>query len=213
MNENDEKTRIIGHRVSPVPAAGTDNEDEKTRIIRQPAPVEQDFATGAPTRVHGAGEARSVVPPPLPQKHLETDEKTVLFNPRKTVSTVSSGNSSSEESISPVVGWLVIVDGPGKGSSHTLNYGVNRIGRDAGQPVSLAYGDNGISRENHSSLIYDHKNRNFFLQQGQGSGLTYLQGAPVLQPIKLEGHERISMGATTLVFIPFCNHDFDWEDA
>lgn len=201
MNEDDDKTRIIGRRALPQQDIGSDSDDEKTRIIRQSSSVSDDLGTSAPTRIFSADE-----------KQVEADQKTVLFKPNSSSgkdSGMASGNSVSE----PVVGWMVIVEGAGKGNSHNLSYGVNQIGRDEKQRISLNYGDSGISRENHVSVVYDQRNRKFFIQQGNGSGLAYLHGEPILQPLKLEGYERIVIGSTTLAFIPFCNSEFDWEDA
>src|SRR5262249_54795631 len=39
----------------------------------------------------------------------------------------------------PVVGWFVVVDGPGKGRSIEIGIGANSIGRDRGQKVCLSF--------------------------------------------------------------------------
>jgi hypothetical protein len=115
--------------------------------------------------------------------------------------------SSSGE---PVVGWLVIVDGPGKGQSMQLGSGMNGIGRAKEARVSLDFGDEEISRLNHASVVYDPKGNKFYLQHGGGINLTYLEEAPVLQPIEIKGRETISIGNTKLVFMPFCGPNFSW---
>jgi len=114
----------------------------------------------------------------------------------------------------PVVGWLVIVDGPGKGAATPLGYGMNSIGRASTERVQIDFGDDEISRSQHALVTYDPKSRKFFVQHGGGRNLTYLgaDNQPVLTPIELHGGEEINVGSTKLRFVPFCGSDFDWND-
>ena len=68
----------------------------------------------------------------------------------------------------PVVGWLVVIKGKGQGCFVRLGYGINSIGRSNTNRVSLNFGDNEISPERHIVLIYDTRQREFFIQQGEG---------------------------------------------
>ena len=113
-------------------------------------------------------------------------------------------------SAEPVVGWLVVIAGPGRGQSLKLGYGVNTIGRGADARVSLDFGDEEISRNGHAMLTYDTKGRKFYIQHGGAANLTYLGDIPVLQPHELKGREVIGIGNTRLVFVPFCGPDFEW---
>ncbi|WP_244442657.1 FHA domain-containing protein [Azospirillum lipoferum] len=113
----------------------------------------------------------------------------------------------------PVVGWLVIVEGPGRGTSRPLGYGMNSIGRAEGQRVRLDLGDNEISRQQHAQLTYDPRGRKFYLRHGEGANLTYVGDQPVLTPVELHGGEFIGLGSKTVLrFVPFCGPDFDWQD-
>ena len=112
----------------------------------------------------------------------------------------------------PVVGWLVIIDGPGQGRALNLGYGVNSLGRGATDRVNLNFGDSRISQSNHASVTYDPRGRRFYLQHGSGKNLTYLNEAPVLAPIELPASSHISLGDTTLRFVPLCGEAFDWQD-
>ena len=112
----------------------------------------------------------------------------------------------------PVVGWLVVVAGPGKGQVCKLGYGTNSLGRGDNARVRLDFGDEQISRENHAALTYDPRGRKFYLQHGGGVNLTYLGDAPVLTPTLLDPMQDICIGDTTLRFVPFCGPDFDWQD-
>ena len=112
----------------------------------------------------------------------------------------------------PVVGWVVIVEGPGQGASLTLGYGMNSIGRAPSERICLDFGDNQVSRAQHGTITYDPRGRKYFVAHGGGKNLTYLGDEPVLMPVELKGGEEISIGDTKLRFVPFCGADFDWRD-
>lgn len=75
--------------------------------------------------------------------------------------------ASRAAQIHPVTGWLVVVDGPGKGSAAQLGFGHNTIGRGPAMRVRLDFGDRKISRDTHATLTYDPKGNAFYLQQGK----------------------------------------------
>ncbi len=110
----------------------------------------------------------------------------------------------------PVSGFLAVISGPGRGSVSMLHYGKNSIGRDVSQAIALDHGDSRISRENHCTVTYDPVTRKFYLQQGEGNQLTYLEGQPVLAPTQLAAGNQIRLGDTVLRFVPLCGKDFDW---
>tara|TARA_R110000772_G_scaffold109602_6_gene212863 strand:- start:385 stop:1074 length:690 start_codon:yes stop_codon:yes gene_type:complete len=112
----------------------------------------------------------------------------------------------------PVVGWLVIVDGPGKGNYLKLGNGQNSIGRNQSERISLDFGDEQISRSRHAMLTFDPRGLAFYIQQGSGTNLAYLDNNPVLAPTKLSAGSRITLGETTLMFVPLCSEDFSWDE-
>ena len=120
------------------------------------------------------------------------------------------GKPNAESSIEPVVGWLVVVDGPGKGSSLQLGFGRNTIGRGESSRVRLDFGDHQISRDSHAVLSYDPQGNRYSIHQDRGSNLTYVDEVPVLAPTPLPTGSRIVLGGTTLRFIAFCDEDFTW---
>ena len=125
----------------------------------------------------------------------------------------SPGSSDRSEPMEdPVVGWVVVVDGPGQGASLTLGYGMNSIGRAPSERICLDFGDNQISRTNHAALTYDPRGKKYFVAHGGGKNLTYLGDEPVLMPVELKGGEEIMIGDTKLRFVPFCGAEFDWRD-
>ena len=128
--------------------------------------------------------------------------------PRPAEAEVKAGDGMAD----PVVGWLVVVAGPGKGQVCKLGYGTNSLGRGENARARLDFGDEQISRENHAALTYDSRGRKFYLQHGGGVNLTYIGDAPVLTPTPIEPMQDICIGDTMLRFVPFCGPDFDWQD-
>ena len=112
----------------------------------------------------------------------------------------------------PVVGWLAIVEGPGKGNARQLGYGSNTIGRGETARINLDFGDDQISRGGHAIVTYDPRGKKFYVQHGGGTNLTYLNDQPVLIPIELPALSHISIGNTILRFVPLCGEEFDWQE-
>lgn len=112
----------------------------------------------------------------------------------------------------PVAGWLVVVQGPGRGGFRPVYMGMNSIGRDPGQRVSLSFGDDAISREEHAFITYDEEGRRFYIQHGGKANLVRVGPQPVLVPTELKANDRIRIGKTTLRFVPCCGPDFTWSD-
>lgn len=157
-----------------------------------------------------------------PTRRMETpsnpgdDEKTRLVGGRAQRSDKGAPRENAEEGRGmddPVVGWLVIVEGPGKGRSVQLGYGSNSLGRGATDRVKLDFGDDQISRNGHAVVTYDPRGRKFYVQHGGGTNLTYLGDDPVLAPTELPAQGRIGIGNTVLRFVPFCGTEFDWQDS
>ncbi len=123
-----------------------------------------------------------------------------------------SPQPKSEDITDPVVGWIVIAKGYGRGRSLSLGYGMNGIGRGKTERICLDFGDETISKSTHAVVTYDPRGRKFYLQHGGGKNLTYLNDEPVLVPTQLLGNEEILLGETILRFVPLCGETFDWQD-
>ena len=175
------------------------SDDDTTRIITR------KISTADETQTIGGGSSG----------YGDVDPHTKLYRPRAaagvTPAAVSPASKAGEFLTEPVVGWLVVIEGPGRGQSLKLGYGVNTIGRGVQARISLDFGDEEISRQGHASLTYDTRGRRFYIQHGEGTNLTYLGDAPVLQPHEIKGREIIGIGKTRLMFIPFCGPEFEWE--
>ena len=189
-------------------------ETDKTRLIRR-------SPSQPPPRPPPAAAAQAMEDPdktrilsrPLPEEPCEDagDDKTVLLRPSLRHSEAAGAPPPDEAMLDPLVGWLVVISGPGQGNCVKLGHGMNSIGRAEGQRCRLDFGDTEISRKVHATITYDPRGRKFYLMHGGGQNLTYLGETPVLQPALLNGGEVIFLGKTTLKFIPLCGPDFDWS--
>jgi len=111
--------------------------------------------------------------------------------------------------VDPVVGWLVCITGPDRGTDYKLRRERCFIGRAAEMDICIEH-DKGISRTRHALVSYDPRRNVFKLCPGDSSGLIYLNreelaGASVLKPF-----DRIELGQTELMFVPFCGDMFQW---
>ena len=124
------------------------------------------------------------------------------------------GLAAAEDAMAdPPAGWLVIVDGPGKGRVVALGLHHNPIGRDPRNRVVLDYGDETISRSRHLVVTYDPEGRRFYVTPGDGTNLCYVNDQPVLASMPLEPFAHVRTGRTTLRFVPLCGPDFSWDGA
>lgn len=112
---------------------------------------------------------------------------------------------------SPVVGWLAIIAGPGRGEILRLGYGVNDIGSGPNARVRLDFGDPAIAPENHAAIIYAARSRRFYLAHSVTAEIE-LNGQPVQESVELTSGDTVGMGQTQLRFVPLCGPGFDWRD-
>ena len=118
---------------------------------------------GSPSAADAAREARGGTPnvPPV-DRHIELEAPPTTRIVRK-AQAGGSGAGSNEDAArtqlvrgrqkirrgdfneDPVVGWLVVVGGPGLGSYRPIYEGNNTVGRSATQRVPIDFGDDAIS--------------------------------------------------------------------
>jgi hypothetical protein len=154
-------------------------------------------------------------PPSLPAEPTRRIARSELANrPRPPGSPVAQPSATVPTTLvhdalsSLVVGWLVVIAGPGRGQVLPLGYGVNDMGRGAGARIRLDFGDTTIASENQAAIIYTMRSRCFYLQSVVAE--TRLNGRPVRESIELKGGETVQIGQTCLRFAPLCGRDFDW---
>ena len=124
---------------------------------------------------------------------------------------VSSAQSQPKRSAEPVVGWLVCVGGCHFGECFNIYAGKNSIGRSDENRVVIC-DDNSISRIKHALIVYEPKKRNFYLQPGDSSGLTYLNDDYITESHKLTAQDMVELGDSKFMFVPLCGEAFSWED-
>jgi len=113
--------------------------------------------------------------------------------------------------LSPVVGWLVCVDGPDRGRDYRIHMEKNFIGRATGMDIAIT-GDDSISRDKHATIIFDPKKQVFWLLPGDSSGLVYLNESLINTPTEIHADDVIELGGTKLVMVPFQSKKFNWSD-
>lgn len=178
-----------------------------TAIVTPPSPLVPVAAPFAPPP-----------PAPLPMEHkMEPKEPPRAAAPAPATADVGHttilglGSGTKAEAC---VGWLVIVDGPGKGNYRTIYAGSNTIGRNPSQRISIDFGDDSISGDQQAFLVYDGRKRQFQLVPNLGRpNLVHLNDAALLAGAVLNANDRITMGRTTLMFVPLCGPDFEWSEA
>ena len=107
-------------------------------------------------------------------------------------------------------GWIVVVEGPGRGAFFAVTNSVSSIGRGLDQTICLNFGDASISRNNHAALAYDAEQNRFFLGHGNKSNIVRRNGQPVLSTEELSDGDQIRIGKTTLRFVALCGPEFTW---
>lgn len=115
------------------------------------------------------------------------------------------------ERTDPVVGWLVCTKGPRKGNCWRLHTGTNFIGRGLDMDVCIT-GDQMISSSRACAVSYDERSRSFFLEGGDGRNNIYLNDRVLRRAEDLVIYDRISIGNTELILIPFCGEQFSWSE-
>lgn len=111
----------------------------------------------------------------------------------------------------PVVGWLVCVDGPAKGTDYRIRTGYNYIGRADHMDICIK-GDQVIGRERHAMIAYDFEERVFFFGPADGKSIVRLNGKMVMVPSELHAYDILKIGSTKLMFVPFCGEKFNWDE-
>ncbi len=129
---------------------------------------------------------------------MKDEEKTISIYQAKT-------------GIDPVAGWLVCIEGEDFGGSFTIKSGKNFIGRAANMDIVL-HGDNSISREKHAIILYEPKRREFIAHAGESRELFYLNDEVVLNPVRLNQYDILTIGNTRLMFFPCCSEKFSWDN-
>ncbi len=113
----------------------------------------------------------------------------------------------------PVVGFLIIVGGPGLGSFRPIFEGNNTVGRSADNRIPLDFGDDAISNEAQAYLRYDSNDRSFlFVPNLAKTNVVSVNDKRPAGPVPLQPMDVITLGRTQVAFLPFCGSEFDWSE-
>ncbi|VAW75536.1 hypothetical protein MNBD_GAMMA12-2753 [hydrothermal vent metagenome] len=118
--------------------------------------------------------------------------------------------------IQPVVAWLVIIEGVGEGSYVPIFTGPNLIDfskyeDDVQQYKQELCAELGVKEKAQLQINYDKKSPHYSLQYG-GSGSINLNNISIQETAILSAYDRIKIGNTVMMFIPFCGEYFQWPD-
>lgn len=123
--------------------------------------------------------------------------------------TISFGFFGVAAAIQPVAGWVVCLTGGERGKDYRLHSGKNFVGRGTSMDVVLV-DDKSISRDRHCSITYDPKGNTFYLSPEEGNVVS-LNGEVIEKAERLNGEDKITLGETELLFIPYCKEERKWE--
>lgn len=129
---------------------------------------------------------------------------------KQTVMFVSPDQQYSSE---PVAGWLVCVKGNDKGKSFCVLTGKTSIGRAGINSYKVNLNDEKISRNSAAAVItYIEDTRSFFISLVQeGNVMIVVNEQYLSDSAVLHSNDNIRIGETELIFISFCNLNFDWS--
>lgn len=188
---------------------------EKTMLLSDPVPETPIGGGGGPT-----GTILNVAEPSGPRHGLDLSGGGFAGGqPERTIVQLSAANpelrsAPSEGEVLPVVGWLVIVTGPGVGRDFRLIPGQNYIGRDKDMEVCLDLGadsDPMVSRREHALVVYDTQaNECYISDRSESRNLPRLNGKTVRSPAVLASGDIIQVGETRFLFQPLCGDAFNW---
>ncbi|MFR4440219.1 MAG: FHA domain-containing protein [Hungatella sp.] len=135
--------------------------------------------------------------------------ETATLEKKEVQSEVDIEEALFHEDIKPVCGWIVCVSGPRQGKDYKVVSGKNFIGRADDMNIQIL-GDNEISRRNHAVIVFDPKKKETVLLPGDSNGLVYLNENAVYVPTPLSPYDKVEMGNSVFVFVPFCGNNFMW---
>jgi hypothetical protein len=226
----DDRTGEMSVGVKPEPVSGKAPAPEAARPA-VPAAVAASRAPEipvvAPQPAAAAMDAKSLTREP---KHFESADPTTQARrgplPGSKAAAPVSIDSSKTQAVrgkpkvirnafhsDPVVGWLVVIGGPGLGAFRPIFEGNNAIGRGKEQRIALDFGDTTISSEEQAYIRYDSMDRSFlFVPNLSKTNIVAINDKKPTGAVKLELMDVITMGRTQLAFVPFCGEEFDWSE-
>lgn len=110
----------------------------------------------------------------------------------------------------PIVGWLVAIEGPARGTDYRIRPGYNFIGRDEHMDICIK-GDMNISRSKAAVIGYEPEEHLFLFGPSEGKSFVKVNGKAVLGQTEIKDRDIIRVGSTKLLFVPLCDERFSWD--
>jgi len=177
---------------------------EALRLAKTPEPeLASDEDKEPTTRVVRAGPALKPAPASAAPEEVGRTQA-VRGKPKVTRTTFHQD---------PVVGWIVVVGGPGLGAYRPIYEGNNTLGRGKGQRIPIDFGDESISAEEQAYIRYDSVDRSFlFVPNLAKTNIVSINNKKPTGAVPLNAMDVITVGRTQLAFVPFCGEEFDWSE-
>jgi hypothetical protein len=220
--------RILGSLRDALMAAGRNDTPAEQATERKPAPTPVPLSAASPPALPPAiAETVLVRRDPPPAAEVARAAAAARPGPEATMRLRGGGPSPARTQLvrgrvdvakaefhqDPVVGWLVVVGGPGLGAFRSIYEGNNTIGRAKSQRIAVDFGDDSISSEEQAYIRYDSVDRSFlFVPNMAKTNVVSINSKKPTAAVALAAMDVITMGRTQLAFIPFCGEDFDWSE-
>ena len=187
-------------------------------------PVDEDFGGGfgrgvgttEPVSNTGFGSSSDTLPP-TPSAAFKNSDETMRFDENWAPGVDNYNDQTMPHNpgmvagFTPVVGWLVCIDGADKGHGYRIRSGYNHIGRAEHMDICIR-GDKQISREKHAIIAYDDTEKIFFFGPSDGRNIVRINGKMVMIPTELNPYDILTVGTSRLIFVPLCGDKFDWSN-
>ncbi len=197
-------------KVSPPPVITPESPsaEEAARLARTPPEPKMPDRIAGPNETDPPPTTRVIRPDPAKPRKVEPDApaRTVLVRGKQKIE-----HAAFERD--PVVGFLIVVGGPGLGSYRPIFEGNNTVGRSADNRIPLDFGDETISNEAQAYVRYDSSDRSFlFVPNLAKTNVVSVNDKRPAGPVPLQPMDVITFGRTQVAFLPFCGKDFDWSE-
>lgn len=189
---------------------------DRPRPVMSPPPRPIAPTPAAPVPPSVAVPASVVTPPPVAaaasvEKPISEPAPVPVLPPAPSPAAVAGTPAVVEAAQEPVVGWLVVVKGPGRGASREIVTGRNSLGSGADEDIRIAFGDTAIAPHGHLYIVYDDEAREFVVEDGKQKVVVRLNGKLLTETMPIGNGDELRIGATTFRFVALCGPDFDWH--
>ncbi len=182
--------------------------EEAARLARMGPEPKNPESLSVPNEKDAPPTTRVIRPEPSKVKKAEPEAppRTVLVRGKQKIE-----HGAFERD--PVVGFLIVVGGPGLGSFRPIFEGNNTLGRSPDNRIPLDFGDDTISNEAQAYVRYDSTDRSFlFVPNLAKTNVVSVNDKRPAGPVPLQPMDVITLGRTQVAFLPFCGSDFDWSE-